>query len=129
MLNSFLNQRCDAGKWCATVTCANVRLWCVRWGVLSSPPVAYTGIAIACRRKKFFCKVTRRLREAVLILAIPDICANLVVLAILEVPTTSSKMKMTPAIHEFSKNSNFATQVLIAAFHRATVASLLDLGM
>ena len=25
MLNSFLSQRCDVGKWCATVTCAKTR--------------------------------------------------------------------------------------------------------
>ena len=25
MLNSFLSQRCDVGKWCETVSCAKIR--------------------------------------------------------------------------------------------------------
>ena len=48
------------------------------------------------------------------------------VVAILVVATNLSRMKMVSAIHEFSNNSNFAIQVLIATFHRVVFAFLVS---
>ena len=59
------------------------------------------------RMCKKLCKVTGRVRESVLILDIPAIHAIHVVLAVVGVPTRLSKMKMTPAIHDFSIFSTF----------------------
>ena len=96
----------------------NVRLWCVRWGVLSSLPVACTTFDnVSLRLKnnrllgKDIRKVTWRIRKSVLTRSILAIGANLVVaidvvLATVGVLTNGGVLpkmkKMAPAIHTSS---------------------------